>query len=44
MSDCVFCKIISGEYESSKIYEDDGFKLKFSKLTFYIKILFHNTN
>lgn len=21
--DCIFCKIISGEYESSKIYEDD---------------------
>ncbi len=24
MSDCVFCKIISGEYSSSKIYEDDS--------------------
>ncbi len=23
MSDCEFCKIISGEYNSSKIYEDD---------------------
>lgn len=35
MLDCVFCKIISVEYESSKIYKDDGFRLKFSKLTFY---------
>lgn len=24
MADCVFCKIISGEYSSSKIYEDDS--------------------
>lgn len=24
MSDCVFCKIISGEFPSSKIYEDDA--------------------
>lgn len=23
MTDCVFCKIVSGEFESSKIYEDD---------------------
>ena len=23
MSDCVFCKIISGEFDSAKIYEDD---------------------
>ncbi len=23
MSDCAFCKIVSGEYSSSKIYEDD---------------------
>jgi histidine triad (HIT) family protein len=23
MSDCVFCKIVSGKFESSKIYEDD---------------------
>ncbi|MFN4152872.1 MAG: HIT family protein [Candidatus Sericytochromatia bacterium] len=23
MSDCIFCKIISGEYASSKVYEDD---------------------
>ena len=24
MADCVFCKIVSGEYTSSKIYEDDS--------------------
>ena len=24
MSDCVFCKIISGEFKSSRIYEDDA--------------------
>lgn len=24
MSDCAFCKVISGEYSSSKIYEDDS--------------------
>ncbi len=24
MSDCEFCKIISGEYKSSKVYEDDS--------------------
>ncbi len=24
MTDCVFCKIVSGEYSSSKIYEDDA--------------------
>ena len=23
MQDCIFCKIVSGEFESSKIYEDD---------------------
>jgi histidine triad (HIT) family protein len=23
MADCVFCKIVSGEFESSRIYEDD---------------------
>ncbi len=24
MSDCVFCKIVSGEFTSSKVYEDDS--------------------
>ena len=24
MADCIFCKIVSGEYTSSKIYEDDS--------------------
>ncbi len=24
MSDCVFCKIISGEFESSRLFEDDS--------------------
>ena len=24
MSDCIFCKIISGEIPSAKVYEDDG--------------------
>lgn len=24
MADCVFCKIVAGEFESSKVYEDDS--------------------
>lgn len=28
-NDCVFCKIISGEYSSKTIYEDDKFKVFF---------------
>ncbi len=24
MSDCIFCKIVSGEFENSNIYEDDA--------------------
>ena len=27
MSDCIFCKIVSGELPSFTIYEDDGFKV-----------------
>ena len=27
MSDCIFCKIISGEIPSTTIYEDDEFKI-----------------
>ena len=27
MSDCIFCKIVSGEFSSFTIYEDDDFKV-----------------
>ena len=27
MSDCIFCKIVSGEFGSATIYENDEFKV-----------------
>ena len=32
MSDCIFCKIVSGEFGSATIYENDGITIAYKPM------------